>query len=100
DAAPLGVGARRGGARPARRRVMSRGAGPGPASGDERTVRAGLRGRELVQALERLLGTSKVLGTREDLILYEYDGAVDTATPDAVELVEDEILARPEHLAR
>ncbi|HZP95303.1 MAG TPA: FAD-linked oxidase C-terminal domain-containing protein [Candidatus Limnocylindria bacterium] len=68
---------------------MSRGAGPGPASGDERTVRAGLRGRELVQALERLLGTSKVLGTREDLILYEYDGAVDTATPDAVVLPND-----------
>ncbi|MDO8506094.1 MAG: FAD-binding protein, partial [Candidatus Limnocylindria bacterium] len=53
------------------------------------TVRAGLRGPALVDALVRLLGASKVLGTREDLILYEYDGAVDTATPDAVVLPND-----------
>ncbi len=52
-------------------------------------VRAGLRGPQLVVALERLLGPSKVLGTKEDLILYEYDGAVDTATPDAVVLPND-----------
>jgi glycolate oxidase len=37
----------------------------------------------------RLLGPGKVLGTREDLIIYEYDGAVDTATPDAVVLPND-----------
>ena len=52
-------------------------------------IRAGLRGPELVSALESLLGTSKVLGTREDRMLYEYDGAVDTATPDAVVLPND-----------
>ena len=49
-------------------------------------LRAGLRGRELVLALRELLGGSKVLGTKEDLLSYEYDGAVDTATPDAVVL--------------
>ena len=48
------------------------------------TVRAGLRGAALVSALTDLLGKDKVLGTREDLLIYEYDGAVDTATPDAV----------------
>ena len=47
-------------------------------------VRAGLRGRALIDALVALLGDSKVLGTREDLSNYEYDGAVDTAVPDAV----------------
>ena len=52
-------------------------------------VRAGMRGPALVDALVSLLGASKVLGTREDLILYEYDGAVDTATPDAVVLPND-----------
>jgi glycolate oxidase len=52
-------------------------------------VRAGLRGPALVSALTQLLGPAKVLGTREDLILYEYDGAVDTATPDAVVLPND-----------
>ena len=52
-------------------------------------VRAGLRGRELVDGLVRLLGPSKVLGTHEDVIAYEYDGAVDTATPDAVVLPND-----------
>ena len=57
----------------------------------ERTerVRAGLRGRDLIDALRALLGPTKVLGTKEDLILYEYDGAVDTATPDAVVLPND-----------
>ena len=59
-------------------------------SDSERTaVRAGLRGPALVDALISLLGASKVLGTREDLIIYEYDGAVDTATPDAVVLPND-----------
>ncbi len=53
------------------------------------SVRAGLRGRALVEALQGLLGANKVLGTKEDLILYEYDGAVDTATPDAVVLPND-----------
>ena len=50
------------------------------------TVRAGLRGAALISALVELLGKDKVLGTREDLLIYEYDGAVDTATPDAVVL--------------
>jgi hypothetical protein len=47
-------------------------------------VRAGLRGAELAAGLRDLLGPEKVLWAREDLLLYEYDGAVDTATPDAV----------------
>jgi len=49
-------------------------------------VRAGLRGAELAGALRDLLGAEKVLWAREDLLLYEYDGAVDIATPDAVVL--------------
>src|SRR5437764_7390372 len=49
-------------------------------------VRAGLRGAELAGALRDLLGAGKVLWAREDLLLYEYDGAVDIATPDAVVL--------------
>ena len=52
-------------------------------------IRAGLRGRALIDELTALLGAGKVLGTREDLLLYEYDGAVDTATPDAVVLPQD-----------
>src|SRR5205085_231008 len=52
------------------------------------TVRAGLRGAPLVHGLVALLGPAKVLGTHDDLLLYEYDGAVDTATPDAVVLPE------------
>ncbi|MDP9320358.1 MAG: FAD-binding protein [Chloroflexota bacterium] len=49
-------------------------------------VRAGLRGAELAGGLRDLLGNDKVLWAREDLLLYEYDGAVDIATPDAVVL--------------
>jgi len=51
-------------------------------------VRAGMRGTALVRALQELLGAKKVLGTPEELLIYEYDGAVDTATPDAVALPE------------
>ena len=47
-----------------------------------------MRGNALVRALQELLGPHKVLGTREELLIYEYDGAVDTATPDAVALPE------------
>ncbi|MDE3113192.1 MAG: FAD-binding protein [Chloroflexota bacterium] len=47
---------------------------------------AGLRGAELGQRLEELLGRDKVLWRPEELLLYEYDGAVDTARPDAVVL--------------
>ena len=39
-----------------------------------------------MRGLVALLGPAKVLGAHEDLLLYEYDGAVDTATPDAVVL--------------
>ena len=39
-----------------------------------------------MRGLTDLLGPAKVLGARDDLLLYEYDGAVDTATPDAVVL--------------
>ena len=49
-------------------------------------IRAGLRGAELASALRDLLGSEKVLWAREDLLLYEYDGGVDIATPDAVVL--------------
>ena len=52
-------------------------------------VRAGLRGPELARRLRELLGSDKVLWAQEDLLLYEYDGAVDTATPDAVVLPSD-----------
>jgi len=41
-----------------------------------------------VRGLVALLGPTKVLGAHDDLLLYEYDGAVDTATPDAVVLPE------------
>jgi len=41
-----------------------------------------------VRGLIALLGPAKVLGAHDDLLLYEYDGAVDTATPDAVVLPE------------
>jgi len=41
-----------------------------------------------VRGLVDLLGSSKVLGAHADLLMYEYDGAVDTATPDAVVLPE------------
>src|SRR5207247_10599104 len=48
-----------------------------------------MRGRPLIDGLVRLLGPSKVIGEHpDDLLLYEYDGAVDTATPDAVVLPE------------
>ena len=49
-------------------------------------VRAGLRGAALIRALTDLLGADKVLGAPDDLLLYEYDGSIDTATPDAVVL--------------
>jgi glycolate oxidase len=41
-----------------------------------------------VRGLVALLGSAKVLGLPDDLLIYEYDGAVDTATPDAVVLPE------------
>jgi len=47
---------------------------------------AGLRGVALGRRLVDLLGEGKVLWRPEDLLLYEYDGAVDTAAPDAVVL--------------
>src|SRR5437870_6607381 len=47
-----------------------------------------MRGASLVRALRDLLGPTKVLGTHDELLIYEYDGAVDTATPDAVALPE------------
>src|SRR5438093_6143463 len=47
-----------------------------------------MRGASLVRALHDLLGPTKVLGTHDELLIYEYDGAVDTATPDAVALPE------------
>ena len=52
-------------------------------------VVAGLRGPALHRALVDLLGEEQVLWQKHDLQLYEYDGAVDTATPDAVVLPRD-----------
>ncbi len=39
---------------------------------------------ELLRALERLLGRDAVLSSREDLLLYEYDGSVEVARPQCV----------------
>jgi glycolate oxidase len=47
-------------------------------------IRAGMRGPALARALVALLGPEKVLYDQDDLLLYEYDGAVDVARPDAV----------------
>ena len=40
--------------------------------------------RAVIRDLEKLLGTSGVLSTPEDLLLYEYDGSVEEAHPDAI----------------
>ncbi|MFZ0038208.1 MAG: FAD-linked oxidase C-terminal domain-containing protein [Candidatus Acidiferrales bacterium] len=40
--------------------------------------------RNLIQSLEKLLGKDGVLSSREDLILYEYDGSVEVARPECV----------------
>src|SRR5205823_12543921 len=80
------------GARPAPHRRGPRGSSPRPGRSGviakPAAVRAGMRGASLVRALHDLLGPAKVLGTRDELLVYEYDGAVDTATPDAVALPE------------
>ncbi len=52
-------------------------------------VRAGLRGRDLARGLLALFPADQVLLQHDDLLLYEYDGAVDTAMPDAVVLPHD-----------
>lgn len=53
------------------------------------TITARVRGAELHHALVELLGDEQVLWQSHDLQLYEYDGAVDTATPDAVVIPRD-----------
>src|SRR5579862_1570049 len=40
--------------------------------------------RELLSALQKLLGKNSVLHKREELLLYEYDGSVEQAGPDCV----------------
>src|SRR5437879_5992401 len=40
--------------------------------------------RTIIRELERLLGSSGVLSSPEDLLLYEYDGSVEEAGPDAI----------------
>src|SRR5437879_7326619 len=40
--------------------------------------------RTIIRDLEKLLGTSGVLSSTEDLLLYEYDGSVEEARPDAI----------------
>ncbi len=40
--------------------------------------------RDLLRALERLLGRDAVLSSPEDLLLYEYDGSVEVARPQCV----------------
>jgi glycolate oxidase len=49
-------------------------------------IRARTRGAALARGLVDLLGREKVLFDANDVLLYEYDGAVDRATPDAVVL--------------
>ncbi len=53
------------------------------------SIVAGLRGEKLHRSLVELLGEEQVLWQKHDLQLYEYDGAVDTATPDAVVIPRD-----------
>src|SRR2546427_10821402 len=40
--------------------------------------------RTIIRDLEKLLGTSGVLSSTEDLLLYEYDGSVEEERPDAI----------------
>src|SRR3984885_1966393 len=40
--------------------------------------------RDLIRSLEQLLGNDGVLSSREDLLLYEYDGSVEVARPECV----------------
>jgi len=40
--------------------------------------------RAIIRELERLLGARNVLSRAEDLVLYEYDGSVEKARPEAV----------------
>jgi glycolate oxidase len=40
--------------------------------------------RTIIRELQRLLGNSGVLSNTEDLLLYEYDGSVEEARPDAI----------------
>src|ERR1700746_1142829 len=40
--------------------------------------------RAVIRDLEKLLETAGVLSTAEDLLLYEYDGSVEEAHPDAI----------------
>jgi glycolate oxidase len=40
--------------------------------------------RELIRSLETFLGPDGVLSSREDLLLYEYDGSVEMARPECV----------------
>src|SRR5436853_7647039 len=40
--------------------------------------------RTIIRELERRLGSSGVLSSPEDLLLYEYDGSVEEAGPDAI----------------
>src|SRR6202030_4159214 len=40
--------------------------------------------RSIIHELEKLVGKSGVLSSAEDLLLYEYDGSVEEARPDAI----------------
>ncbi len=40
--------------------------------------------RTIIQDLEQIVGTTGVLSSAEDLLLYEYDGSVEEAHPDAI----------------
>lgn len=56
------------------------------AVGRSRTARQGPCNMDshLLHALERLVGRDAVLHRREELLLYEYDGSVETGRPDCV----------------
>ncbi len=40
--------------------------------------------RTIIRDLEKIVGSSGVLSSPEDLLLYEYDGSVEEARPDAI----------------
>lgn len=42
--------------------------------------------RKIIREIEKIVGAEGVLSSREDLMLYEYDGSVEQASPDVVVL--------------
>src|SRR6266699_5088381 len=65
---------------------MQENGGRGSSAGRSETWRlaAFTMRRTIIRDLEKLVGTSGVLSSTEDLLLYEYDGCVEEARPDAI----------------